>query len=50
MRLIEELICLWMMTTENDPARALRTLGFRASAEAIRALVTHATRSNTPGS
>ncbi|KYF84425.1 hypothetical protein BE11_30575 [Sorangium cellulosum] len=33
------------MTTENDPAEALRALGFRASAEAIRALITHATRS-----
>ncbi|XYH94898.1 ATP-binding protein [Sorangium sp. So ce1128] len=33
------------MTTENDPAEALRALGFRASAEAIRALLTHATRS-----
>ncbi|WP_438016835.1 ATP-binding protein [Sorangium sp. So ce315] len=33
------------MTTENDPAEALRALGFRASGEAIRALITHATRS-----
>lgn len=33
------------MTTANDPAEALRALGFRASAEAIRALVTHATKS-----
>lgn len=33
------------MTTANDPAEALRALGFRTSAEAIRALVTHATKS-----
>lgn len=33
------------MTTANDPAEALRALGFRASAEAIRALVAHATKS-----
>ena len=33
------------MTTENDPAEAIRALGFRASAEAIRALVAHATKS-----
>ena len=33
------------MTTANDPADALRALGFRASAEAIRALITHATKS-----
>lgn len=33
------------MTTANDPAEALRALGFRACAEAIRALVAHATKS-----
>jgi DNA replication protein DnaC len=33
------------MTTANDPAEAIRALGFRASADAIRALVTHATKS-----
>lgn len=33
------------MTTANDPAEAVRALGFRASAEAIRALVAHATKS-----
>ena len=33
------------MTTANDPADAVRALGFRASAEAIRALMTHATKS-----
>jgi DNA replication protein DnaC len=33
------------MTTANDPVEALRALGFRASAEAIRALVAHATKS-----
>lgn len=33
------------MTTGNDPAEALRSLGFRASAEAIRALIAHATKS-----
>lgn len=33
------------MTTTNDPAEALRALGFRASAEALRALITHATKS-----
>ena len=33
------------MTTANDPAEAVRSLGFRASAEAIRALVAHATKS-----
>jgi DNA replication protein DnaC len=33
------------MTTESDPAEALRALGFRASVEAIRALITHATKS-----
>jgi hypothetical protein len=33
------------MMTGNDPAEALRTLGFRASAEALRALIAHATKS-----
>ncbi len=33
------------MTTINDPAEALRALGFRASAEALRALIAHATKS-----
>lgn len=33
------------MTTPNDPAEALRALGMRASTEAIRALVAHATKS-----
>ncbi|MDB4996408.1 MAG: hypothetical protein JWM74_3840 [Myxococcaceae bacterium] len=33
------------MTTANDPAEALRALGFRASAEALRALLAHATKS-----
>jgi DNA replication protein DnaC len=33
------------MMTANDPADALRVHGFRASAEAIRALITHATKS-----
>lgn len=33
------------MTTANDPAEAIRALGFRASAEAIRALLAHATKS-----
>jgi DNA replication protein DnaC len=33
------------MTTANDPTEAVRALGFRASAEAIRALITHATKS-----
>lgn len=33
------------MTTTNDPAEAVRAHGFRASAEAIRALITHATKS-----
>ena len=33
------------MTTTNDPAEGLRSLGFRASAEAIRALLTHVTNS-----
>jgi DNA replication protein DnaC len=33
------------MTTANDPAEAVRALGFRASADAIRALITHATKS-----
>jgi len=33
------------MTTANDPAEAVRALGFRASAEAIRALIAHATKS-----
>jgi DNA replication protein DnaC len=34
-----------MTTTTSDPAEALGSLGFRASAEAIRALITHATKS-----
>lgn len=33
------------MTTQNDPVEALRSLGLRASAETLRALVTHATKS-----
>jgi DNA replication protein DnaC len=33
------------MTTANDPAEAIRALGFRASAEALRALLAHATKS-----
>jgi len=33
------------MTSANDPADAVRALGFRASADAIRALVAHATKS-----
>jgi DNA replication protein DnaC len=33
------------MTTTNDPAELLRALGFRASAEALRALLAHATKS-----
>jgi DNA replication protein DnaC len=33
------------MTTTSDPAEALRTLGFRASVEALRALLAHATKS-----
>jgi DNA replication protein DnaC len=33
------------MTTANEPAEAVRALGFRASAEAIGALITHATKS-----
>jgi DNA replication protein DnaC len=33
------------MTTGNDPAEALRALGFRASVEALRALLAHATKS-----
>lgn len=33
------------MTTINDPSDALRALGLRTSAEAIRALLTHATKS-----
>jgi DNA replication protein DnaC len=33
------------MTTANDPAEALRALGFRAAAEALRALLAHATKS-----
>src|SRR5271170_2169717 len=33
------------MTTTNDPAEALCALGFRASVEALRALLTHATKS-----
>lgn len=32
------------MTTPSDPAEALRTLGFRASLDAIRALLAHATK------
>jgi DNA replication protein DnaC len=36
------------MTTANDPVEAVRALGFRASAEAIRALITHATKSKMP--
>src|SRR6185437_559588 len=32
-------------TTMNDPVEALRALGFRASAEALRALLAHATKS-----
>ncbi len=32
-------------TTTNDPAEALRALGFRASADALRALLAHATKS-----
>lgn len=33
------------MTTANDPAEAVRSVGFRASADAIRALIAHATKS-----
>ncbi len=33
------------MTTPSDPVEAIRALGIRASAEAIRALVAHATKS-----
>jgi DNA replication protein DnaC len=33
------------MTTANDPAEALQSLGFRASREALRALLAHATKS-----
>jgi DNA replication protein DnaC len=33
------------MTTANDPAEALGALGFRASLEALRALLAHATKS-----
>ena len=33
------------MTTANDPAEALGSLGFRAPADALRALLTHATKS-----
>jgi DNA replication protein DnaC len=33
------------MTTPNDPADALRALGFRVSSEAIRAFLAHATKS-----
>jgi DNA replication protein DnaC len=33
------------MTTATDPAEALRVLGFRASTEALRALLAHATKS-----
>jgi len=33
------------MTTTSDPAEALGALGFRASAEALRALLAHATKS-----
>jgi DNA replication protein DnaC len=32
------------MTTTNDPAEALRALGFRASVEALGAMLTHATK------
>src|SRR6185312_9277662 len=32
-------------TTTNDPVELLRALGFRASAEALRALLAHATKS-----
>jgi DNA replication protein DnaC len=34
------------MTTHSDPAEALRTLGLRASTDAIRALLAHATKSS----
>jgi DNA replication protein DnaC len=33
------------MTTASDPTEAVRSVGFRASAESIRALVAHATKS-----
>jgi len=33
------------MTTSSDPSEVVRALGFRASSDAIRALVTHATKS-----
>lgn len=33
------------MTTANDPVEALRALGLRASVDALRALLTHATKS-----
>lgn len=33
------------MTTANDPVEVLRALGFRAPVEALRALITHATKS-----
>ena len=33
------------MTTANDPAEALRAIGMRASIEALRALIAHATKS-----
>src|SRR5579862_7285392 len=33
------------MTTTSDPAEPLRSLGFRASVEALRALLAHATKS-----
>lgn len=33
------------MTTANDPAEAVRSVGFRASPDAIRALIAHATKS-----
>ena len=32
------------MTTSHDPAEAIRSVGFRASADAIRALLAHATK------
>ncbi len=34
------------MTTANDPAEAIRALGFRAGADALRALLAHATKSS----
>ena len=33
------------MTTQTDPVEAMRSLGLRASADSLRALVTHATKS-----